>query len=202
MARRGGGRGGSLAGLIGTFNLFKSTFRGVERLQSGVLMGLGYKRPRPTEGYFNEGLWAENSTYVIDQQLDKAGNPGQEALLGGSFRDAANDSCQRLGEDYNAQDFINDIEFDLGDNFSAISEITEECAVDLYEAWDYSYAGDNVGPKLFGQQFGLGKMSPATISWMKVAGSLSNSAIRQRNARTARTFLSNNPKGRPRVGGL
>lgn len=190
MAR--GRRPGSLSGIVGTARLFRSAFRTVGRLQVGSTGG--GQRPRPSGGYFNPEYWAANSLAVIEAQVEKAGNPGQVAILEGDFLDAANSSCQQQGEDYTADKFISDVRSDLGDSKAdAISIITEECGEELYEAWDASYAGDNMGAKLYGINPGA-----ATIAWMQVSASLNNQQIRSRGRATARNFLRQNPGGRPR----
>jgi hypothetical protein len=103
-------------------------------------------------GYLDDNLWEEAYTDVIDSQKDKAGNAGQETLLGDDyFANHAKDYCRTNGKDYNPEDFISYVQNHLGDEYyNAISEITEECANELYEAWDQSYAGDNIGEKMFG----------------------------------------------------
>jgi len=103
-------------------------------------------------GYLNDSLWEENYTEVIDAQVDKAGNAGQTTLLGDDyFANHAKDYCMLNGKDYNPEEFISFVQGRLGDTYyNAISEIIDECAEELYEAWDYSYAGDSIGEKLFG----------------------------------------------------
>lgn len=183
---------GALSNIVEVAKLFQKTFRVVGRLQVGSTGG--GQRPRPSGGYFNPEYWAANSLAVIEAQVEKAGNPGQVAILEGDFLDAANRSCQEQGEDYTADRFIADVRLDLGDSKAdAISIITEECGEELYEAWDASYAGDNIGAKLYGITPG-----PATIAWMQVSASLNNQQIRSRGRATARNFLKKNPGGRPR----
>ena len=103
-------------------------------------------------GYLNDNLWEENYTEVIDAQVDKAGNAGQTTLLGDDyFGNYAKDYCRLNGKDYTPEAFISYVQNLLGDTYyNAINEIIDQCAEELYEAWDYSYAGDSIGEKLFG----------------------------------------------------
>jgi hypothetical protein len=103
-------------------------------------------------GYLDDNLWEEAYTEVIDSQVDKAGNAGQTTLLGDDyFANYAKDYCKLNGKDYNPEEFISYVKNLLGDDYyNAINEIIDQCSEELYEAWDSSYAGDNIGEKLFG----------------------------------------------------
>lgn len=102
-------------------------------------------------GYLDDNLWEEAYTEVIESQVDKAGNAGQTTLLGDDyFGNYAKDYCRDNGKDYNPEEFISYVKNLLGDDYyNAINEIIDECSEELYEAWDDSYAGDNMGEKLF-----------------------------------------------------
>lgn len=104
-----------------------------------------------SNGGLDPDLWEEYSTEVIEAQIEKAGNAGQETLLGDDyFRKYAIDYCNGVVDDYDDQQFINSLEASLGsDYYNAISQIIEECAEELYEAWDNAYSNDGVGDKLF-----------------------------------------------------
>ena len=105
-----------------------------------------------SSGGLDSDLWEEYSTEVIEAQIEKAGNAGQETLLGPDyFGKYAIAYCEGVVDDYDDQLFINSIEASLGpDYYNAISQIIEECAEELYEAWDNAYSNDGVGDKLFG----------------------------------------------------
>lgn len=175
MARRGR-RTGSLASLVGVGRLFRTTFRGVSRLDVGTKSSLTGDRARPTEGYFDPYLWEENSQAVINQQADIPDlNPGQLSIVEGDFADAASSYCREAGENYSSDDFIAAVRLDIGDDkFNAISELIEDCSEQLWEAWDLSYGGDNMGAKLFGRYGGAG-----TIMWRQIGGSINATRYRK-----------------------
>jgi hypothetical protein len=100
---------------------------------------------------FHTGYWQQNILPMIENQVSKAGNPGQESLLAGDFADAAYSACMKLGEDFSPERFVSEVEALLGDSkYNAISEIIEECSEELTEAWDYSYLGDGTREPRFG----------------------------------------------------
>lgn len=88
--------------------------------------------------YFNNELWEELSREIIASQIEKAGNPGQETLLGEDyFAGAAINYCAESQESYDEEEFIEYIEDKLGDvYYSAINIIVAECSVELAEAWE------------------------------------------------------------------
>lgn len=104
------------------------------------------------DGGLNPDLWEEYSTEVIEAQIDKAGNAGQETLLGDDyFRKHAIDFCETVTDDYDDRAFVNYMENELGsDYYNAISEIIDECSQELFEAWDQAYSNDGIEDKLFG----------------------------------------------------
>jgi hypothetical protein len=104
------------------------------------------------DGGLDADLWEEYSTEVIEAQIDKAGNAGQETLLGPDyFGKHAIDFCETVTDDYDDRAFVSYVENELGsDYYNAISEIIDECSEELYEAWDQAYSNDGVGDKLFG----------------------------------------------------
>jgi len=136
-----------------------TTYR--SRRSSGSLFSLGrsiYRkitakgRMMTGDGGLDPDLWEEYSTEVIEAQVEKAGNAGQETLLGPDyFGQYAIAYCNGVVDDYDDVAFVNSIEASLGpDYYNAISEIIEECSIELYEAWDNAYSNDGIGDKLFG----------------------------------------------------
>lgn len=100
---------------------------------------------------FHMGYWQENILPMIENQISKAGNPGQESLLVGDFAEAAYSACIKLAEDFSPEKFVSEVQVLLGDSkYNAISEIIEECSEELLEAWDYSYLGDGTREPRFG----------------------------------------------------
>lgn len=163
-------------------------------------------------GRLDNDLWEQNYTEVIESQEDKAGNSGQETLLGPDyFQNSAKDYCKTVSKDYDPEKFISFVKDKLGDTYYyAINEIIDECAEELLEAWDSSYSGDGLGEKLFGVYQGGGRRVYGSFSnavtnysaraaaryganWNTVAGA------RARSAAAATKFLSANPGGRPRA---
>ena len=127
---------------------------------SGMMKRIPVNRSRinPTGGIthiksngFHTGYWQQNILPMIENQISKAGNAGQESLLAGDFADAAYSACMKLGESFTPEDFVSEVEGLLGDSkFNAISEIITECSEELTEAWDYSYLGDGTNQPRFG----------------------------------------------------
>lgn len=166
----------------------------------------------PKGGGLDQGLWEEYYNEVIDAQIDKAGNAGQETLLGDDyFRKHAKDYCQNNGEDYNDREFVQYLENELGsDYFNAINIIIEECSEELIEAWDSAYSNDGIGEKMFGDfyrsntTFGTFGNAAAAYSIRASAkygtrnwyGSKAHLADKRK---TITTFLKNNPGGRSRT---
>lgn len=100
---------------------------------------------------FDEGLWEEAYTEIIAAQEEKAGNSGQETLLGEQqyFPGYAENYCQLNAEDYDPAEFVSRVSSDLGDDYyNAIREIIDECAVELEEAWAQCWS-DGEGGDLF-----------------------------------------------------
>lgn len=183
----------------GKFNSF------FDALNAGSLINKTLQRG----GYLDNELWEEAYTEVIDSQIDKAGNAGQETLLGDDyFRQSAKQYCATNGNDYNPEDFISYVKNDLGDDYyNAISEITEECSEELLEAWDYAYAGDGMGEFLFGRyqpaRNVFGSQANALARYNALASARygrnwnTTSAARERSRATATRFLSKYPDGKP-----
>jgi hypothetical protein len=164
LNRRSSRRGGGRDGYDSLFDAFSDA-----RKMSG--------------GSLDEGMWEEYYTEVIDSQKDKAGNSGQETLLGDDyFGKEAKQFCRSVSSSYNPEAFISSVKNGLGDDYyNAISEITEECAIELVEAWDRAYRNDGVGEKLFG---GYGMGGSRRFSTME-------SAFSSYTARAARNFGAN-----------
>ncbi len=102
------------------------------------------------EGYFDQEFWEESYPPILEEQIYKAGNPGQEAILSGDFLEAADEYCLEQGETYTIEGFMGYLQDQLDeDKYNAISIIIEECAEQLVDAWDNSFAGDGVGMRMY-----------------------------------------------------
>ena len=166
----------------------------------------------PRGGGLDNSLWEEYSTEVIEAQIDKAGNAGQETLLGDDyFIKHAQDYCRENGDDYNPEAFVQYLENQLGsDYFNAINIIIEECSEELFEAWDAAYSNDGIGDKMFGDFYRsntvYGTFGNAAAAYSVRAsakygtrnwyGSKAHLADKRK---TITTFLKNNPGGRSRT---
>lgn len=164
-----------------------------------------------TGGHLDEGLWEQNSSEVIEAQIDKAGNSGQETLLGPDyFQNSAKDFCRTVTKGYDPEAFVSYVKNDLGDTYYyAINEIIDECAEELLEAWDSSYGGDGLGEKLFGIYQGgsnrvYGSFANAVANYSANAARNygtnwnTNAGAAARNRETATKFLAANPRGTAR----
>jgi hypothetical protein len=158
-------------------------------------------------GYLDQNLWEESYTEIIESQADKAGNAGQETLLGDDyFGKEAKEHCAENGKDYDPEKFVSDMQFKLGDDyFNAINIIIEECSEELLEAWDNSYGGDGMGIEMFRSNTIYGNYSNALSHYSARAaaryGSKWNTtaAARSRSSATAAKFLAKNPTGTSRT---
>lgn len=105
-----------------------------------------------SEQAFDEGMWEDYYYDIIEAQQDKAGNAGQETLLSDDyFGGDAKQYCRLYNSEYNPDEFVRYVKNNLGDDYYyAINEIIDECAEELFEAWDRSYSNDGIGDKLFG----------------------------------------------------
>jgi len=166
-----------------------------------------------TTGGLDSKIWEENYTDVIENQVGKAGNAGQETLLGDDyFGNYAKDYCKDNGEDYDPDKFVSYVKDKLGDDYYyAINEIIDECSQELFEAWDESYRNDGIGEKLFGGFRGstfftsnkslYGNFSNAMAIYSRNAARTygsnwnTNSAANARSRATATKFLAANPRG-------
>ncbi len=219
MGRRMGGMRYLGNSLFGSKSLNRRTSRGSVDLLGGSgrrgfdsLTEAAQAANRMRGGQLNEGMWEEYYTETIDAQKDKAGNSGQETLLGDDyFGKEAKQFCRSVGTDYDPQRFISSVKDGLGDDYyNAISEIIEECSIELVEAWDRAYSNDGVGEKLFGGSLGGGgrrqfaDMRTAFASYSSRATKNyganwnSHASAVARNRETATKFLSANPRGTAR----
>ena len=131
---------------------------------------------------FDEGIWEEGYTEVIEAQESKAGNAGQTTLLTEYFPQPAKEYCKKSGETYDAEEFVSFVKNDLGDDYYyAINEIIDECAEELYEIWDRSYSNEGVGEKLFGLENNFSGRN-------RVYGNFSNAIANYTAAATARGY--------------
>ena len=102
---------------------------------------------------WHEDIWEQGYLEVIGYQAQKAGNSGQETLLGEEeyFPQAAKFFCMSSQQNYDAERFVAYVKQDLGDTYYyAINEIIDECSDELYEVWDMAYQNEDIGEKLFG----------------------------------------------------
>lgn len=91
--------------------------------------------------FFFSDDWEAGYPDILQDQIGKAGNAGQETILEGMWLDAADSYCSR-GEDFSYNGFISAIETDLGSPYyDAVSIITEECAWELEELWNECMKG-------------------------------------------------------------
>jgi hypothetical protein len=102
------------------------------------------------DGFFASDDWEKNYPPILEDQLNKYGNPGQEIILNEYFYPAAEFYCKENGELFEEEEFISYIREAIGDEkFDAIDLIVEDCAAELVIAWDDSFAGDGFGDKMF-----------------------------------------------------
>lgn len=151
---------------------------------------------------FNDNDWEDYYTEIIDLQVEKAGNAGQETLLGDDyFRKYAKEYCERLSEDYNDDGFIVHMRSSLGnDYFNAISEIIEECSLELAEG--HNAAFDINTFDMYNPNTVYGNYSNALSVYQARAfnryGAYGSKAHLAAKRKTITTFLKNNPNGIPR----
>ena len=163
-------------------------------------------------GDLDRDLWEEYYTETIEAQVEKAGNAGQTTLLGDDyFGKEAKQYCRGVGSSYDPEAFISSVKNGLGDDYyNAISEIIEECAGELVEAWDRAFRNDGIGEKLFGGSLGGGSrrfasMTAAFSNYQATAarnfGANWNTAgaSRERSRQSATRFLAANPGGTRRA---
>jgi len=165
---------------------------------------------------FDDEMWEEGYTEVIEAQESKAGNAGQTTLLTEYFPQPAKEYCKKSNKDYDAEEFVSFVKDDLGDTYYyAINEIIDECAEELYEIWDRCYSNEGVGEKLFGLEgnfsgrnrvYGnfnnaLAVYTSAAISrGYNFSGSAAgNAKNRALNKQTIINFRKNNPNGTARA---
>jgi hypothetical protein len=114
--------------------LLSSLIRGIVRVGSNS-PGLGRSSG---DGYFNEGFWESNYSDVLESQVDKAGNAGQESILTGDFLDGGTQYCRENGENYNPSEFISYLENYLGDSkYNAITKHTPCQEVRFGISWQF-----------------------------------------------------------------
>jgi len=152
-------------------------------------------------GFFNEQLWEEYYYEVIDSQMDKAGNAGQETLLGEDyFAGSAKRHCMEVGKDYNPQNFVNRMQYELGDNyFYAINEIIEECSIELLDALIAAITGDQFGKTAYGNLSNALSIYQARAAGKYGVNWNTYEAAAARSRATATRFLAKNPYGTVRA---
>jgi hypothetical protein len=160
---------------------------------------------------FDEQLWEENYTEIIAAQEEKAGNAGQETLLGEQqyFPGYAENYCSLYAEDYDPAGFVSRVRSDLGDDYyNAIREIIDECATELEEAWAQCWS-DGEGGDLFTSAldfggfynansiygtFGNAARIQSNIAFAKFGGYGTPAHLATKRA-TINNFLAANPNG-------
>jgi hypothetical protein len=164
---------------------------------------------------FDEQLWEESYTEIIAAQEEKAGNAGQETLLGEQeyFIGAAENYCSIYGEDYDPQQFVSRVRSDLGDDYyNAIREIIDECAVELEEAWAQCWSDGEGGDLFTGAldfggfynsnsiygTFGNAARIQSNLAFVKYGGYGTPAHLAAKQS-TIVNFLAANPNGRSRV---
>ena len=159
-----------------------------------------------TPDWFDDDNWEEYSNEIIDAQIEKAVNAGQETLLGDDyFRKEAKDYCNESGSSYNSDDFISYIKGGLGDEkFNAINIIIEECSVELLEAHNDAFNFGNFSD-LYNSNTMYGNYSNAAAAYSRSAAAryktqnwYGSKAHLADKGKTITTFLRNNPGGRSR----
>lgn len=102
------------------------------------------------DGYWDAEAWEHYFPPVLEEQIGKAGNPGQEAILSGDFLTAATEYCISDGESFDPDTYQAYLLDSLGESkYNAISIIIAESAEELNYAWDNSFAGDGIGQNLY-----------------------------------------------------
>jgi hypothetical protein len=160
---------------------------------------------------FNQEVWEEFYTQIIAAQEEKAGNAGQQTLLGEDqyFPGYAENYCEVNGEDYDPAGFVSTVRNDLGDDqYNAIREIIDECAVELEEAWAQCWS-DGEGGDLFTSAldfggfynansvygtFGNAIQAQQALAFAKFGGIGSPAHLAAKRA-TINNFLAANPNG-------
>lgn len=105
--------------------------------------------------FWNQDQWEAIFPSVLEAQVEKAGNAGQESILTGEFYNLSYSYLLENGEDYDPEDYVSYLQSNLsGTKYDAISIIIDECANELIEYWDDSAAGDGVGINMY---LGIGR---------------------------------------------
>jgi hypothetical protein len=99
---------------------------------------------------FVDDYWQGGVTEKYQNMINKPDlNAGQRAILEES-QDFILDYLSDVGEDYDAEDLINAIGDELGEEkFRALSQTFEEYSEAIEDDWDHSSGGDGYGAKKF-----------------------------------------------------
>jgi hypothetical protein len=99
---------------------------------------------------FVDDYWQDGVTEKYQNMINKPDlNAGQRAILEES-QDFILDYLSDVGEDYDAEDLINAIGDELGEEkFRALSQTFEEYSEAIEDDWDHSSGGDGYGTKKF-----------------------------------------------------
>jgi len=190
-----------LGSLIRTGIDLSRTFYRVNRLSGYRSIQYGLN-----EYDFQEDNWEESYNDIIDAQIEKAVNAGQETLLGDDyFRKEAKDYCSEVASAYEPDSFVAYLKGGLGDEkFNAINIIIEECSIELAEAHNEAFNFGNFSD-LYNSNTMYGNYSNAVAAYSRSAGAkyktanwYGSKAHLAEKGKTINTFLRNNPGGRSR----
>lgn len=165
-------------------NVYSFSKRGIEEVLEDLAITKGFG--------FDDDAWEGVSTEIIESQVEKAGNPGQETILEEYFAPAAISYCERIRDDYNPDGFVIEMGIELRDDmFQAISEIIDECAGELEDL--HSQIFGNYGISfLFGATIGRSSRFYNSVKGTNGAKSYQNYL----NDLTRNAFSSNYTPGR------
>ena len=97
------------------------------------------------DDYFEDGVTEKYQNMINKPDL----NAGQRAILEES-QDFILNYLSDIGEDYDAEDLINAIGDELGEEkFRALSETFQEYSEAIEDDWDHASGGDGFGTKKF-----------------------------------------------------
>ena len=137
--------------VVGAARLAKA-FRG---LSSVAKLGSRLSDGGGNNGYFSREEWESSYPDVLENAKAKAGNAGQTTILNDYWYPAAEEYCDKEGENFDKESFLDYINNEIGDDkFNAVNIISEEAADELETIWDNSYGGDGIGPKLYRNNLG------------------------------------------------
>jgi len=127
-------------------NLYSFAKHGIEEVLEDYAITKG--------GGLDDDAWEGVVSEVIDMQVEKAGNPGQETILKDYFAHVAISYCNDVQSDYSPDGFVIEMGVELRDDmYEAISEIIEQCSLELEEVHSHIY-GNYAMSFLYGSTVG------------------------------------------------